>query len=239
VDGGLQYSEKRNDWALFMHCAGFAFQSYNDRRFVAGQNVTLRFYVPADNVLAVAATGRDGSGGTVTETLIQDARFFPDASPLDAAGDPGKPTGYGWRADGSGCILKRMTNIDQTPKEFDTASYSLDVCCERSPSATPRVTRFPGRLPTSWTPRPGPTRSGSESTIPRLEMKRSTFACCPQAHPCRGCPLRSHPRHPTRSRLPLARERTAIIRRAEPRRGPAARDPISGRSGAGGGARPG
>ena len=106
VDAGWQYSSVNNNWSAVVRREGSAQWSYATR-YNADQDVNLKFYAPADNQVAIAWTATPYPTGT----RIQRTMTFAMGA------------GYGWKANGNGCILKRMTSIGQDTEDFTTGSY--------------------------------------------------------------------------------------------------------------------
>ncbi|MGO8673554.1 MAG: hypothetical protein ACLQVD_19615 [Capsulimonadaceae bacterium] len=123
VDAGLQHSATYDNWSLFLVCEGFGFTYDGGLRFASDQDVVLKFYVPANNFLALSASGKDILGNDVTRTIVLDVTHYPDQSPPAPAGMAGLSTRFHWRADGTGNVLKRLTSIAQRSQSFDTRSY--------------------------------------------------------------------------------------------------------------------
>lgn len=123
VDAGFQHSPSRDNWALFIICEGFSFHVSSGARFAAGQTARLRFFVPADNYVAVSATGRDVDGRQVTRTVVLDVSRYPSTEPPAPLGRGGEPTHFTWTASGQGDILKRMTSIAQHRQSWTTQSF--------------------------------------------------------------------------------------------------------------------
>jgi len=123
VDAGFQHSPSRDNWALFITCEGFPFHVSRYQRFAAGQTVDIRFYVPADNYVAVSASGVDITGRHVTRTVVLDVSHYPTSTPPAPDGLGGESTHFTWSASGDGNILKRMTSIAQQRQSWRTQSF--------------------------------------------------------------------------------------------------------------------
>ncbi len=107
VDAGFQYGKTNQDWAFFNSPAGQGRTSGS--RYKSGQTVTLKFYVTQDNQVAVSTTGIKMNSTTVTtETLVANAP--------------------GWKLNGTGNILKRITSIGQIGgNNFNSGAYLRNV----------------------------------------------------------------------------------------------------------------
>jgi len=127
VDAGFQHSPTRDNWALFITCEGFPFHVSRYQRFAAGQVVDLRFYVPADNYVAVSAAGIDITGRHVVRTVVLDVGKYPSNEPPAPTGLSGEPTRFSWSASGDGNILKRMTSIAQHRQSWSTRSFMRGI----------------------------------------------------------------------------------------------------------------
>lgn len=116
VDAGFQYStanisNSSGNWAAVVQresSSGAQLWGYTPSRFYSYEEDNLKFYVPSDNMVAIAWTATAIAEGSRNEITMA----FAEAA------------GYGWKANGAGCILKRMTSIGQTPPEnLNDGSY--------------------------------------------------------------------------------------------------------------------
>lgn len=106
VDAGFQYGKTNEDWAFFNRPFGQEHKS--GARYRPGQTVTLKFYVSSDGKVTVSTTGiRMGETSPSTQTLVADAP--------------------GWKSNGSGNVLKRITSIGQSSNNFNSGSYVKNV----------------------------------------------------------------------------------------------------------------
>ena len=105
VDAGFQYSSKFNNWAVFvLRDKGFRRERWAfPMRFAPHQTAFMSFSVPQDNQI------------TITWTAVPEGKSEPEAFEVTLDADK---TG-GWRPDGKGCVLKRMTTIGQKPEQLD------------------------------------------------------------------------------------------------------------------------
>lgn len=126
MDAGFQYSPTHDNWSLFIMAEGFGYVGYNGKRFKSDQDVRLKFYVPADNCVAVSASGLDEDGRPTSETLVLDISKYPSTGHAPA-GRAGQPTRFGWSAHGGSNVLKRLTSIAQKAQAFDTRSYTRGI----------------------------------------------------------------------------------------------------------------
>lgn len=62
IDAGLQHSPTYNNWAPIILCKGVVYHPTDKDRFVAGQNVTMAFYVSGDNKVTLKVTGKVTTG---------------------------------------------------------------------------------------------------------------------------------------------------------------------------------
>jgi|GEM_PF-1082865 len=126
VDAGFQYSPAHDNWSLFIAAEGFGYIGDPGKRFRSDQDVRLKFYIPSDDHIAVAAIGLDVDGNPITRTLVLDISRYPTTgrAPLGRAG---QPTKFGWSARGGGNVLKRLTSIAQKTQAFDTHSFARGI----------------------------------------------------------------------------------------------------------------
>jgi hypothetical protein len=112
VDAGLIHSPAFGHWSVFMSCEGIGLEvDPNDTILAPDQTVELEFLVPADNTVQLNVTGNDQNGVRRTVTMAM---------------NPGPE--FGWNADGTGVILKRMTTIAQDPADdFHSGSFIHNV----------------------------------------------------------------------------------------------------------------
>ena len=127
VDAGFQHSPSRDNWALFITCEGFPFHVSRFQRFASGQTVDIRFFVPADNYVAVSASGLDITGRHVTRTVVLDVDKYPSTAPPAPGTLAGQSTRFTWTASGDGNILKRMTSIAQHRQSWSTRSFMRGI----------------------------------------------------------------------------------------------------------------
>jgi hypothetical protein len=123
IDAGFIYNEEEHDkpaaevaysWTLFLRSGGSDKAVDFNLRYAAGTTATLEFYVPQNDMVAVRANGqfaRPGAAGSQSGITMLD----------------GGATG--WRQNGSGNILKRVTSMAQLPKSeaFDTGARVSSV----------------------------------------------------------------------------------------------------------------
>lgn len=108
VNAGLQYNTVSNDWSLML-CS-----SDNEKnpiiftsKIQTGQEVALKFYCSVDNRVVVSVIGYDKQGKKKQFAIVRDSK--------------------GWRKDGTGCTIKRVTNMAQAYNDFNTGSYIKNV----------------------------------------------------------------------------------------------------------------
>lgn len=108
VDAGFQHGETYDDWALFIKPSDNSNNKQNGPRFSAGQHVDIEFSVPQDGKVSLKATGIvRGESIRTSHTLITDAS--------------------GFKANGTGNILKRLTSIAQTTENYGSGSFVKNV----------------------------------------------------------------------------------------------------------------
>ncbi|QAV16944.1 hypothetical protein PC41400_04280 [Paenibacillus chitinolyticus] len=108
VDAGFQYSKTYNNWAHSIFTGGVYYHN-NSFRFKAGQNLTFKFYVPADGQVALYAAGiRYDTNVADNYTVVTNAS--------------------GWKKSGTGNELKRITAIaSNASKPYNTGTYLKNV----------------------------------------------------------------------------------------------------------------
>lgn len=105
VDAGMLFNTYKEDWSLFIsvdrHPVAYT------TRYMAGQQVFLKYYVTSDNNVVIQATGYDVNGDK--NTYIKRAKA------------------EGWRVDGTNCCLKRVTTISQNGQNLHSGSYMKNI----------------------------------------------------------------------------------------------------------------
>lgn len=105
VDAGMQHSRTNDNWSLVLRSDGGADAfSY---RFKSNQNAYLKFYVPSDGNVTVACYAYDMNNVPQNYSLTR--------------------TAAGWKTNGSGCALKRLTTIGQKPENTALGEYHLNA----------------------------------------------------------------------------------------------------------------
>ncbi len=108
IDAGLQHSPTYNNWAPIILCKGVVYHPTDKDRFVAGQNVTMAFYVSGDNKVTLKVTGKVTTGQT--KTIVINCN-----------------NATGWKANGVGNSFKRVTSIGQAPQNLNNKSYIKNI----------------------------------------------------------------------------------------------------------------
>lgn len=108
IDAGLQHSPTYDNWSPIILCKGVVNHPSDTTRFKGGQTVKLVFYVSADSklVLKVSGTSVNGTYQTIT-TYCNNAT--------------------GWKVNGVGNVMKRVTSIGQKPENLSSGSYIKNV----------------------------------------------------------------------------------------------------------------
>lgn len=108
IDAGLQHSPTYGNWAPFINCKRVYSHPTDTDRFKAGQTVKMVFYVSSDNHVVLEVTGITDKGQTKTiKTYCNNAT--------------------GWKANGVGNKMKRITSIGQSPESLSNGSYIKNV----------------------------------------------------------------------------------------------------------------
>jgi hypothetical protein len=116
ADAGFMYNRVKQDWSPFIAYrtpTGTKFLA-SPVRYKAGTKAKMTFSVPQDNVLMLRWEGTP---------VEQD-------SPLTGSLEVKTFSGYGWRADGRGCVLKRVTSIGQKPEDLASGETHRGVVWE-------------------------------------------------------------------------------------------------------------
>ncbi len=113
IDAGLQHSPTYDNWAPIILCGGVTYHPADTERFKGGQTVKLVFYVSSDNNVVLKVTGTTVSGTYKTITT-----YCSKAT--------------GWKANGVGNTMKRVTSIGQKPQNLSSGSYMKNVAWNNS-----------------------------------------------------------------------------------------------------------
>lgn len=108
IDAGLQHSPTYDNWAPIINCNSVYSHPSDTDRFKGGQTVKMVFYVSADNKVVLQVSGTTDKGQYKTITTYCN-------------------TATGWKANGIGNTMKRVTSIGQSPENLSSGSYILGV----------------------------------------------------------------------------------------------------------------
>ena len=156
VDAGMQYSQLKNNWSLFLRGPVHYLTIEEANRFKAGQNVFYKFYVSSTDAVTISGTGIISNGTKQTISLT-----YPGIS--------------GWNTSGTGCKVKRVTSIAQKEGYVNptSGSYVKNVRWYSSLVGTSSFSNHPWSAADveSYTSEPNPTQvvvnwlSASEETV--------------------------------------------------------------------------
>jgi hypothetical protein len=113
ADAGFMYNRVKQDWSPFIAYrtpTGTKFLA-SSVRYKAGTKAKLCFSVPQDNTLSLHWEGTPVDNNSPTSGSLEVKTF----------------SGYGWRADGRGCVLKRVTSLGQKPEDLDSGETHAGV----------------------------------------------------------------------------------------------------------------
>jgi hypothetical protein len=113
ADAGFMYNRVKKDWSPFIAYRtpkGTKFLA-STLRYKAGTQAKISFSVPKDNALSLRWEGVPTDKANVTSGTIEVNMW----------------SGYGWRADGRGCVLKRVTSIAQDPENLESGETHTDA----------------------------------------------------------------------------------------------------------------
>jgi hypothetical protein len=116
ADAGFMYNRVKQDWSPFIAYrtpTGTKFLA-SPVRYKAGTKARIVFFVPQDNTLALRWEGVPVESANPTSGSLEVKTF----------------SGYGWRADGRGCVLKRVTSLGQKPENLDSGETHAVVVWE-------------------------------------------------------------------------------------------------------------
>jgi len=106
VDGGVQWSQAKKDWALYLKSGSNVAVQNNQVRLFSPVTISLEFYVPSDGSVAIRVTGGTVRTG-INRTLVTSAS--------------------GWSKSGVGNVIKRLTTIAQASTNPNSGSFLLNV----------------------------------------------------------------------------------------------------------------
>lgn len=105
-------SSSSGNWGAFRRVAGGAIDAA-PIRFASGQTVYWKFYVPQDGQIALYFEAiPDGESAKIAYTIVGQAT--------------------GWKKDGTGNIIKRITHIAQPETDLKTGSYMKNILWKNS-----------------------------------------------------------------------------------------------------------
>lgn len=108
VDAGFFHQSTNDDWAMFIRNNGYVYGP----RFEAGQTMQMKFYVPANDQVALYVVGKKkGESSPISYTLVKDVK--------------------GWTKDGKANRIKRNTTI-ATTKGTHSGTFMKNVYWNQS-----------------------------------------------------------------------------------------------------------
>lgn len=113
IDAGLQHSPTYDNWSPIILCKGTVYHPADTERFKGGQTVKLVFYVRANGKVVLKVSGTTVSGTYKTITTYCD-------------------NATGWKVNGVGNVMKRVTSIGQKPENLNSGSYLKNISWSNS-----------------------------------------------------------------------------------------------------------
>lgn len=107
VDAGVFHSSTYDNWAAFIKDSGVSNPYTYVPRYSSNQTINMKFHIPQDNQVALTISGTNVNGVKTTTTWVENVN--------------------GWKSNGVGNTMKRVTSIAQKPQNLNNGSYLKNV----------------------------------------------------------------------------------------------------------------